>query len=940
MQASPTGIPIQERIFISLDLEMTGLDPDRDSIIEVGAVKFSQARVLETLQTFVNPNREIPEFIQRLTNISQGQVKNAPQFSSISDELSNFVGNYPIIGHNIQFDLRFLDNHGLSLLNTKYDTWDLASIFLPDIPEYSLAYLTKYLEVGHISPHRALDDADATREVFLSLIKRASDIDPGLLAYIIGIANKSQWQLATLLSSLPNADTQDQPASTFGLNGLDIDYLSTRIGRPERRKMDVALTHFETNKIATLLDNGGALQGVFSDFEYRPEQVQMLEAVTSAIFQGSNLVVEGGTGVGKSMAYLLPAAIYAASKGQRVVISTNTINLQEQLVRKDIPVICNALEEANIVNEGVITSAVLKGRSNYLCLKRWSYLSKGETLSQDEARLIGKTAIWLQETTSGDRGEINISGRDTTTWAKISAADKGWCSGLRENGVCFLKSSREKAEQAHIIVVNHALLLSDVMHGGSLIPDYQHLIIDEAHNLEDEATSQFGFHVTPERLSEVIEQQGRLITNTTAHLISANASQAVRQNGESAFSTVASLTPHLRELWAQMWVQAERFLDTQQQNNNNDQSSLLIEPRLRATQSWLELRLLWENVDVGLSQQITALSQLQGFLEGIKLGEPGDSDGLAMESLTLQDEINKLKHQLELILSEQDESQIIWMNRDQFNSQVGMHVAPLQVGKTLETELFAKKDSVVLTSATLSTQGTFNYVKSRLGLPDDIEELLVGSPFDYRKAASLMIPEDMPQPNADGYVGALSRVFLDLGLYMEGHTMGLFTSYSALRSVAQRVRSDLSAEGIQVLAQGVDGSPQQLTRRFIENPKSVLLGTSSFWEGVDFPDGVLKSLVLTRLPFQVPNDPIVKSRSEQYADPFNEYSVPQAVLRFRQGIGRLIRRKGDKGSIVILDRRVTGRTYGKAFLDSIPSCTLTPCSVSTIGQLSAEWIQN
>jgi DNA polymerase-3 subunit epsilon/ATP-dependent DNA helicase DinG len=940
MQASPTVTPIQERIFISLDLEMTGLDPERDAIIEIGAVKFSQGRVLETLQTFVNPNREIPEFIQRLTNISPDQVKNAPQFSSVSDQLANFVGNHPIIGHNIQFDLRFLDNHGLSLLNSKYDTWDLASIFLPDIPEYSLAYLTRYLEVGHISPHRALDDADATREVFLSLIKKASNVDQGLLAYIISIANKSQWQLSTLLSSLPNAETQDQSVSTFGLNGLDMDYLSTRLGRPERRKVDNQLTHFDTNKLATLLDKGGPLQDSFSDFEYRPEQVQMLEAVTSAIFEGSNLVVEGGTGVGKSMAYLLPAAIYAASKGQRVVISTNTINLQEQLVRKDIPAICKSLEEANIINEGVITSAVLKGRSNYLCLKRWSYLSNGETISLDEARLIGKTAVWLQQTTSGDRGEINISGRDTNTWSKVSAADKGWCAGLKENGICFLKSSREKAEQAHIIVVNHALLLSDLMHGGSLIPDYQHLIIDEAHNLEDEATSQFGFHVTPEKLNEIVDQQGRLITNISARLGSPSISPAIKQNGESVISSITNLTPHLRDLWAQMWVQAERFLDTQQKHNNNDQSSLLIEPKLRASQSWLELRLLWENLDVGLSQQITALSKLQGFLEGITLGDSGDSESLAMESLVTQDEINKLKYQLESVISQEDASQIIWMNRDQFSSQVGLHVAPLQVGKTLETELFERKESVVLTSATLSTQGTFNYIKSRLGLPDDIEELLVGSPFDYRKAASLMIPEDMPQPNADGYVGALSRVFKDLGTYMEGHTMGLFTSYSALRSVAQRVRSDLSAEGIQVFAQGVDGSPQQLTRRFIENPKAVLLGTSSFWEGVDFPDGVLKSLVLTRLPFQVPNDPIVKARSEQYSDPFNEYSVPQAVLRFRQGIGRLIRRKGDKGSIVLLDRRVTGRTYGKAFLDSIPPCTLTPCSLNTIGRLSAEWIQD
>jgi DNA polymerase-3 subunit epsilon/ATP-dependent DNA helicase DinG len=216
--------------------------------------------------------------------------------------------------------------------------------------------------------------------------------------------------------------------------------------------------------------------------------------------------------------------------------------------------------------------------------------------------------------------------------------------------------------------------------------------------------------------------------------------------------------------------------------------------------------------------------------------------------------------------------------------------------------------------------------------------LLVGSPFDYQRAALLMIPDDMPPPSSNNYVSSLSRVLIDLGKSLGGHTMALFTSYASLRAVSQQIRASLSAEGVQVLAQSVDGSPQQLMRRFTENPKSVLLGTSSFWEGVDLPGNVLKALVLTRLPFQVPTDPIVKARSEQYRDAFNQYSVPQAVLRFRQGIGRLIRSKGDKGSIIVLDRRVTGRSYGQAFLQSIPPCTLQPSSLATVGTLAARWI--
>ena len=215
----------------------------------------------------------------------------------------------------------------------------------------------------------------------------------------------------------------------------------------------------------------------------------------------------------------------------------------------------------------------------------------------------------------------------------------------------------------------------------------------------------------------------------------------------------------------------------------------------------------------------------------------------------------------------------------------------------------------------------------------------MGSPFDYRKAALLMVPEDMPQPQTEGYIEGVSRAITDISAHLSGRTMALFTSHSALRNVANRIRGRLEQQGIEVLAQGVDGGPSQLSRRFIENPKSVLLGTSSFWEGVDFPGGVLRSLIITRLPFQVPTDPVVKARSDQYENAFNDFSIPQAVLRFRQGMGRLIRNKGDSGAIVVLDKRITGRNYGQAFLHSIPPCTLKPSSLSNLGIQAAQWIE-
>ncbi len=923
---------------VALDLETTGLDHTRDAIIEVGAVKFQGDRLIDTFQTFINPGRAIPEFVQRLTGISPSQVRRAPFFTTVSADLAAFVGGHPIVGHNIAFDLRFLDSHGLGLANPSYDTWDLASVFLPRGQEYSLGALSTLLGVTHTDAHRALGDARATHGVFVALLAKAAEADPGLLAYLGGLAARSRWSIAPLLAGLAaRAEPGGQP-SAVGLTGLDLEHLALRLGRPEKRRADGSVALDEA-KMLGLLGPEGPFACAFPGFEHRPEQTQMLAAVTQAMKKGHHLVVEGGTGVGKSMAYLLPAVLFAAARGQRVVISTNTINLQEQLLRKDIPALVQVLEGAGLLPPGLVKAAPLKGRANYLCLRRWGHLARNESPTVDDARLLGKTGVWLQDTTSGDRGELNLSGRDAFTWNRVSAGEKGWCPGLRDGGACFLRSARERAEQAHLIVVNHALLLSDLAHGGSLIPEHQYLIIDEAHNLEEEATRQFGFQVASNRLDEEMDLQGRLLGAVRLALRAEGLASVVRQQGESAVSGVDTLAPRLRQLWGLLWGAAERFLEGQAAGGD-DASQVLLTRQARGHRTWADVALAWENLDVVAGQAVQRLDALQRYLESTASasGATGDRDTLVMEAATAQDNLSQLRGQLGAILAAPDDHSIHWLAREGNNNEIVFHSAPLEVGGLLTRMLFAQKECAVLTSATLSTQGSFSYLRQRLGVPEDSEELLVGSPFDYQKAALLLIPDDMPAPQADGYSQAVSQVLLGLSRSLGGHTMALFTSHAALRSVAQAVRTPLLAEGIQVLAQGVDGSPPQLIRRFSANPKSLLLGTSSFWEGVDLPAGVLKALVLTRLPFQVPTDPIVKARSDQYKDAFSEYSVPQAVLRFRQGIGRLIRRKGDKGTLVVLDRRITGRSYGQAFIRSIPPCTMKPSVLASVGPLAAQWV--
>ena len=933
-----TDISPFEQVNVALDLETTGLDSNRHQILEVGAVRFRGDEVIETYQTLVNPGVAIPEFIQRLTHISPQQVKRAPFFSSVASEIEDFLGADPIIGHNIQFDIGFLANNGVQLNNPSYDTWDLATVFMPRSRQYSLKYLTSHFKVEHNDAHRALADAMATKNVYVKLLRLAAEQDSGLLAYLSNLAARSHWSISGILAGLEGVG--DAQTSSVGLTGLDLEQMSIRLGSPEKRRADPALSDLSEDKVAGLLTKDGPFAKVFSGFEHRPEQEQMLSSVTKAMYHNQHLVVEGGTGVGKSMSYLLPSALFAISKGQRVVISTNTINLQEQLMNKDIPALTEVLEQSGLVEQGVLKAALLKGRTNYLCLRRWNHLARSDSPTIDDARLLSKTSVWMQNTTSGDRAEINLSGRDAGSWSHVSAGEKGFCPGLRDGTPCFLRAARERAEQAHIVVVNHALLLSDLARGGGLIPEYQHLIIDEAHNLEDEATRQLGFSISQDKLDEVWEPQSRLTTQIRQATAAEGLASSIREEANNYVSTVEAEGAKLRQVWGRLWAEVERFQANQRSGTRDNGQQMLITSQLHGSQSWSDLHLAWENLDVGLQQASQNVGQLHRFLDSTLLPAANDQPALVMETANLMDEVETMREEFVSILGNPIDNDIHWISNDQIrgNPIVSLNSAPLDISGTLAAELFQHKDSVVLTSATLSTEGNFEYFKSRVGVGGDSEELLVGSPFDYQKAALLLIPEDMPPPNSDQYVDAMVRVLTDLGTTMNGHTMALFTSYASLRAVAQRLRAPLMGQDIQVLAQSIDGSAQQLMTRFAEEPNSVLLGTASFWEGVDLPPGLLKALVLTRLPFAVPTDPVVMARSNQYENPFSEFSVPQAVLRFRQGFGRLIRNKADRGTIVIMDNRITGKSYGSSFLKSIPPCTLKPSSLTNTGQLASQWL--
>ncbi|MCH8869637.1 MAG: DEAD/DEAH box helicase family protein [Chloroflexi bacterium] len=948
MTLLPLHSPPMEDVWVAIDLETTGLNSDREAIIEIGAVKFQGNTVLDTFQTFVNPGRKLTPFIKRFTGITQEQVDEAPPFDLVVGRLAAFLGNAPIIGHNVGFDMGFLEKAGLKLSNPLCDTWDMVYVLRPSMPEYSLSRLTDRMGLTHDRPHRAIDDALATKDVFLELLKDAARLDINSLAEMQRLADRSSWVLGYLLRGL-GADVSGNGAGTrgialspgagsgVGIGGLDTGGLEKRLKRERSLRPKSEIAKVDEDQVTSLFSEGSPLAEALPEFEYRPEQAEMAKAVARAINESQRLLVEAGTGVGKSLAYLLPAALYALANNKRVVVSTNTIALQEQLIGKDVPILVRALSAIDGLNAEELKFTQLKGRANYLCLRRWNHLRSSESINEDEARMLAKIMVWLRTTETGDRGELNLGGRNTAApWDRLSAQGATDC--LSSGGPCFLRASREKAAASHLVIVNHALLLSDLTAGGTLIPDYDLLIIDEAHHLEEEATRHLGFELSQARFDDHVQSlsgERGLLNEAINAFRTSTASAGRRESVEQQAAKITELLPRVRDNMAQLFAGIGAVMDAASEDGKGQE--VRVTSGTRSQPAWSELEIQWQNADVLLAGLGTEIGRLTVSLEGLKEHNLFNYDGLLMEISNSLQTNSELRDKLKEFVPNPKSDGIYWARRTGRNQELTLYSAPLHVGDTLEEILFSKKDCVVLTSATLSTNGNFNHVVERTGFAD-AEELLLGSPFDYPNSALICVPQDMPEPNSWAYQEAVEQAVKDAAIAVDGHTMALFTSYAGLQATASAVREDLQSRGITVLAQGTDGSPQQLVRRFMENPKSVLIGTASFWEGVDLPGDALKVLLVTRLPFSVPSDPVFAARSELYENSFMDYAVPQAILRLRQGFGRLIRTKSDRGVAVLLDKRLVSRRYGKSFLKSLPPAKFVSCDLHELDGVIRDWM--
>jgi len=926
---------------VALDIETTGLDPEKDAIIEIGVVRFRDHRIEDEWSTLVNPARHISPFITQLTGITDQMVVQAPGIREILPTLVEFAGNAPILGQNIRFDLSFLRKYGILRNNTTLDTYEMAAVLMPNAGRYNLGALTQALGVLYPATHRALDDARATRGVFLRLYEEALAMPLALLAEIIRLSEPIEWggswpfrmALRARSKELVSADSirhsyygplfEDQPERALA----PLQPLEEYIG-------------LDLDEAAAVLEPGGVFAHHFEQFEYRPQQVEMLRSIAEALSEGRHLMVEAGTGTGKSMAYLIPAALWAVQNNDRVVISTNTINLQDQLINKDIPDLRRAL--------GIdLHAAVLKGRSNYMCPRRLESLRKHGPETADEMRVLGKVLVWLQGTHTGDRAELNLNGPgDRQVWMRISAEDEGCTSETclkRTGGACPAYRARQAAQSAHILVVNHALLLADVATGNRVLPDFSHLILDEAHHLEDATTNALSYHVTLTDVERLLKQLGGPNSGLLGWTLSATQGSLAPSEYAIVSHLVQRITDHafhFQNTIHQFFTGLNHFFSEQREgrpvNSYAQQERIL--PATRTQPNWSEVESVWDEAQHSLQPLLDLLGQLAQGIADIqkKLAEEDEElySGLANQ-YRLLDEFNQ---NMNALVFEPARDRIYWAETQANGYQPSLHAAPLHIGEMMQRHLWQEKISVILTSATLTAAGEFNYLRGRLNA-EDADELALGSPFDYESAALLYLINDIPEPtDRNGHQRAVENGLIRLCRATGGRTLVLFTSYDQLKRTAQAISPVLARDEILVYEQGEGASAHTLLETFRTTERAVLLGTRSFWEGVDVPGEALSVLVIVKLPFDVPSDPIVAARSETFEDPFNQYSLPEAILRFRQGFGRLIRTQFDRGVVAVFDRRILTKRYGRLFLDSLPTCTVKVAPLADLPRAAAQWL--
>ena len=912
-----------KKSFVVCDIETTGLTPSIDKIIEVCLVKLEGGEITGKFHTLVNPGQPLPLKIKRLTGLSDADLIQAPVISKVLPEILDFVGDNAIAGHNILFDLSFLESaRGLPLKNQAYDTLELARLVVPGAPGYRLGTLCTEMNIDFNIRHRALDDAVATALLLKKLTQKLREYNLELLIVLNGLLQEARSSWHIILSDLIKDILKKFPDKKIS----GIPYWKRKEEKEEKNNI-TRREYFnqqeklllEEDKATALVGRKGILAQTLPGYEYRPEQEAMVGQVTRALNEEKYLLLEAGTGVGKSIAYLVPSVLWGILNKERVLVATHTINLQEQLWFKDIPLLTKMIKKP-------FRAALVKGRRNYICLRRWFSSLEGQHQPK-EAAFFARALTWLATTKTGDKRELNIVPGEGDFWLTICGEVDG-CLGSRckYQRNCFVNKARKSAEESDLIIANHSLLFSDIKAENRVLPAYGPLIIDEAHHLEESATAQLGRQFSQNALNRWLGTTGRFLAKL--------AEKAPPGEGGKWVKTIKAAQVAKLEATeaARLFFQVLREIAISKSSVRKGGYNR-VSLRLPCSDIKYGEFLVCGDKCVNLLRRLLAeitscieLMELWSVSEEAWVGPSRDLAQTRQSGMVLIDD-------LQFILESRDENFVYWAELE-FTSggtakYCSLTASPINLESLLYERLFKNKSTVVLASATLTVNENFEHYIDRTGLnyiPDErLLRVRFNSPFKYERQALLCVTQDLPVQGTvseDIYIDKIENGIYKLLKVTQGSTLVLFTSHRILRETYSKLKPKLEALDICLLGHGIDGSRTRIMEEFKSNSRTVLFGASSFWEGVDLPGNALTCVIMVKLPFQSPAVPIMEARleylSRQNRDGFRVLSVPQAVIRFKQGFGRLIRSGSDRGCVVILDKRILSKSYGRQFLNSLP----------------------